>query len=201
MKASPYTFDEAELKVLALRACDGDELAYVALCRAMHPMMSNQVNRFYGAGLEPDDLWQEARLGLLDATQSFDGVRPFAALATTIVQRRLIDTVKATQRFKHKHLNHASSLTTPYIDGSEATLQDVLPGGIDPADRLEQAEALRAFVDAVGLLRGLEERVVRAVLNTSTFAEAVESLGITYKAADNAMQRVRRKLGPALEAA
>lgn len=191
---------------LALRACDGDELAFTRLCRRYGPMMGAAVRSYYAPGLTWDDLMQEARIGLHGACLAFDPSRgvAFSGLAATAVQRRVIDAVKTAQRGKHGPLNHSSALDEPH-GPSGRTLAEHLPApASDPALVIEGRDEFRRTVDALlAVMSPLEAVVLARVLNGASMEEAGAGLGRGHdaeKVADNALQRVRRKLRAALAA-
>lgn len=59
-------------------------------------------------GMEPDDVRQEALLGLWEAARAHDPARgPFPPFARTIVERRCVDLLRAAGRLKQRVLTDA----------------------------------------------------------------------------------------------
>ena len=184
---------------LALRACDGDELAFAALCR-------RHTGLLYGIGQEVtympggsrDDVLQEARIGLLVACRAWCPSHrvPFAAFAKLAVRRHVLTALSAARRLKHGPLNDATGIDHMVTDDG-GTLADVLPGpaSLDPAEVLEVRVDLRRVIDALSSLRGIEQDVLPFLVSGEHgwMERASRALGVKPKAIDNATQRIRRK--------
>lgn len=182
---------DRELTVLALRACDGDEVAFTGLCRELNRMMRGIVSAYYTAWLDRDDLMQEARVGLHRATVNFDPSRgiPFRAFASLAVERAVITAVKYADREKHRPVNGSVEL--------DGMLADRLPDdAADPHRALMAKETLAALITATGGLSVLERHCLQARLNGWPVASMTGQL----KQADNALQRAHRKLAAAAAA-
>jgi RNA polymerase sporulation-specific sigma factor len=193
---------------LALAARDGDEVAFARLCWRMGGWLHQRAGRFFGPGLEHDDLLQEARIGLYAACCDWDESRrvPFAGFAAMVIDRRLGEAVKTAQRGKHAPLNDSVRLEWPVnLDGDkQATLADLLPApaSTDPAVIVQARFDLRLVLDAVRGLTPLQSTVLVRRMNGASLADAGKGLGRNpQKTADNASQRARRKIMESLEAA
>ena len=81
---------------------------------------------------------------------------------------------------------------------SEATLEEVLPGpgSDDPADRVIASEELASLVACLSsVLSDLESRVLALYLDGYSYDVIGERLECDTKTVDNALQRVKRKVG------
>jgi RNA polymerase sporulation-specific sigma factor len=122
------------------------------------------------------------------------------------ITRQIITAIKTATRHKHAPLNGALSFShTPagYDDGSDFTLGDALPGSPidDPARRVVATEELAALVGCLGSsLSPLEGRVLTLYLEGRSYEEIGELVECDPKAVDNALQRVKRKVGQHLSA-
>ncbi len=176
---------QRDLTSSVLQAAAGDEAAFAVVMRRMAPIIRMQVARFSTAGVEDEDLAQEALLGLLLAVRHFspEGGASFTTYATTCISNRLTSVL----RHDAPHARHERPL------GEE---QD-LPAS-PHSDPFVQVQARE---DADSLLAGLrqtltplEYQVMLIRLRGGSYREAAARLGVSVKAVDNAVQRLRRKL-------
>lgn len=86
-------------------------------------------------GYDTDDLAQEARIALWRAGD------PQGALATAVVQRRLISLLRAATRERHRALNEAARPLER--DGETIDALDLVAGGCDPFDVVCARDRLR----------------------------------------------------------
>jgi transposase-like protein len=126
---------------LARRAAAGDEAAFAELARRYRPLLGHASMR-PPAGLDVEDLRQEALLGLFDTCARHDPARgPFAALARCNVRQRVIAASVRARTLKHRMLTEAAH------DGDDPKrwlIQRVpAPAGSDPARVVELRDELR----------------------------------------------------------
>lgn len=163
--------------------------------------------RYFLIGGDAEDLEQEALIGLYKAVRDFRpdhdvAFRPFAELCIT---RQVLSAIKAANRHKHQPLNTSVSLhgVRPGDADDGCTLEERLPPRADadgPVDRLlgdEQVAVLAAAVSSE--LSDLETRVLRLYVAGRSYVEIAEVVGRHAKSVDNAVQRIKRKLGRSLE--
>ncbi len=168
-------------------AAAGDEDAFACVMRRMTPIIRAQIQRFDFLPLGGDDLMQECMLGLLAAVRSYrpDGGALFTTYATTCIHNRL---VSLARRYSNRVCD-----TMPYDDSEIADAADA-----DPASRvLMQEDADRLQHQLHTQLTALEYEVLMARLTDCSYKQIAERLGVSTKAVDNAVQRLRRKLSPA----
>lgn len=188
---------------LARRAREGDELAMRDLVQRLRPMLRERCRHHFLVGADPEDLVQEAAIGLYLAVRAFDpgagaGFRTFAEVC---VSRQLVSAVRAATRLKHGPLNDYVSLHAPVGDRGDRTLGDLLPGPAltDPAEQLVARERVAGLRAQVGrTLSELEVEVLRMHVDGIGYREIAVRLQRQAKSVDNALQRIRRKLAPAL---
>lgn len=170
-------------------AAAGDEAAFAAVMHRMTPIIRAQVARFAAAGVEDDDLAQEALLGLLAAVRSYspEGGASFTTYASTCISNRLTSVLRrsASQARHERPLEEESDLPADAHSDPLLRLQDR-----EDADRLLSNLRQR--------LTELEYQVLLIRLRGGSYREAAARLGISVKAVDNAVQRLRHKLFPAL---
>lgn len=141
--------------------------------------------------LSPDreDLIQEGTFGLFIAAKSYDGNMgaSFKTYAGVCIQNRMISAYRRFQSKKNMLLTTSSSL-----DERDLT---VTADHEDPAKLLEIKETMEVMNRKIqGLLSPMEQRVLSLYLSGMQRSDIEKKTGITVKAFDNAMHRVRSKL-------
>src|SRR4051794_39468748 len=116
---------------LAGRVRAGDQAAFAELAQRYAPLLMNATMRA-PRGVEPDDLRQDALMGLLQACKRHGpGAAPFAAYAKRGVRWRVARAIETALRHKRRLLSDAVH------DGAEPAQQVIarLPGPVssDPA--------------------------------------------------------------------
>src|SRR3954468_4771628 len=104
----PPTTDSERRVILAARR--GDATAQARILAQYEPMMRLIARRLYLPGGEPDDIAQEARMGLLDALRCWDPARgmPFSDFAWLCATREARNAVKTACTTKHHLLTKAT---------------------------------------------------------------------------------------------
>src|SRR5918998_121727 len=97
---------------LLLAAQRDDHRATEELLRRYHPLLRATAHRFrLPAGVDRDDITQEARIGFLRAVAGWRPDRgPFPAFARRCVQNHVLHALDTAGAQKHKLLSHAVSL-------------------------------------------------------------------------------------------
>jgi RNA polymerase sigma-H factor len=198
---------EVEDLRLVLRARNGDSVAMDTLLRRYTGFVRLKASSYFIAGGESDDLIQEGLVGLYKAVRDFrsDKETSFRSFAELCITRQIITAIKTATRFKHAPLNtYVSFSHTPAgQDEGDCTLGDALPGpGVDdPVVCVISTEELQSLVFCLGTgLSPLESDALRLYLEGNSYEEMAEDLGCDTKTVDNALQRVKRKVGAHLAA-
>ena len=189
-------------------AKQGDHTAYDRLVRRYYGFVRLKASSYFIAGGDSDDLIQEGLVGLYKAIRDYrtDRESSFRNFAELCITRQIITAVKTATRNKHVPLNqYVSFASTPAgaTDG-EPTLDEVIPGPSvhDPVNQVISSEELRALVGCLSTaLSELESRVLTLYLDGYSYEQVGERIGQDTKAVDNALQRVKRKIGVHLELA
>jgi RNA polymerase sporulation-specific sigma factor len=191
---------------LVLRARGGDELAAQRLVERYRDLVRLKASSYFLLGGESDDLIQEGLVGLYKAIREYrtDRESRFRNFAELCITRQIITAVKTATRGKHKPLNDYvsfASVRQPTRHESELTLESVLPGpwDADPVERLCARDELARFADGLDSLSRLERAVAGGFAGGESYEQMARRVGVTVKTIDNAAQRVKRKLGKALE--
>jgi RNA polymerase sporulation-specific sigma factor len=191
--------EDAYLVALAKR---GNPEAYDQIVRRYRGFVRLKASAYFLLGGDADDLNQEGLLGLFKAVRDFrsDRESSFRNFAELCITRQIITAVKTASRHKHSPLNQYVSFgQSPAAQGdSDATLEDVLPGPMinDPANQLIASEELDSLVACLSsVLSDLESRVLSLYLDGHSYEVVGERLDCDTKTVDNALQRVKRKVG------
>jgi RNA polymerase sporulation-specific sigma factor len=155
------------------------------------------------AGGDSDDLIQEGLVGLYKAVRDYrtDRESSFRNFAELCITRQIITAVKTATRNKHTPLNGYVSFASSPAGGQgdgEPTLDEIIPGpeARDPVLQAISSEELRCLVDCLSsALSELESRVLSLYLDGYSYEQVGERLGCDTKTVDNALQRVKRKVG------
>jgi RNA polymerase sporulation-specific sigma factor len=191
--------DDTYLVALAKR---GSADAYARIIKRYKGFVRLKASSYFLLGGDSEDLIQEGLVGLYKAIRDFrsDRESSFRNFAELCITRQIITAVKTASRNKHSPLNqYVSFAQTPAAAGdSETTLEEVLPGpsSEDPAQRVIASEELQALVACMSnVLSELESRVLSLYLDGHTYEAIGERLECDTKTVDNALQRVKRKVG------
>ena len=191
-----------DLFLIAL-AKGGDLTACERIVRRYYGFVRLKASSYFLAGGDADDLLQEGLVGLYKAIRDYrpDRESSFRNFAELCITRQIITAVKTATRNKHTPLNqYVSFSATPAGTGGEGepTLEDVIPGSTvhDPVNQVISSEELHSLVGCLSTaLSDLEGRVLALYLDGRPYEEVAARLGCDAKTVDNALQRVKRKVG------
>jgi len=187
-------------------AKQGDATAYDRIVRRYYGFVRLKASSYFLAGGDSDDLIQEGLVGLYKAVRDYrtDRESSFRNFAELCITRQIITAVKTATRNKHTPLNqYVSFSSTPAGSGDDVpTLDQMLPGPTvhDPVNQVISSEELRSLVGCLSTaLSELEGRVLSLYLDGYSYEQVGERLTCDTKTVDNALQRVKRKVGAHLE--
>ncbi len=183
-------------------AKQGDPTSYDRLVRRYYGFVRLKASSYFLTGGDGDDLIQEGLVGLYKAIRDYrsDRESSFRNFAELCITRQIITAVKTATRNKHTPLNQSVSFSAaPAASGDgEPALDEVIPGPAvnDPVNQVISSEELRALVGCLSTaLSDLESRVLALYLDGRSYEGIGERLGCDTKTVDNALQRVKRKVG------
>ncbi len=139
--------------------------------------------------LEREDLYQEGLLGLFDAANSYvtDGPASFETYAGHCINNRIVSAVRRSASKKNALLNFAVPIEE--IAGLNADTET------DPVVVLETRDELDHVLETIHIsLSDFERNVLSLYLGGYKRSEIKDKLGVSIRAVDNAMVRVRKKL-------
>ena len=147
---------------------------------------------YFLAGGDSEDLLQEGMFGLIKAMREFraDREASFQTFAEVCIRSRLCSVIRASRAGKHSPLNESVPLNAFLLDAQPQYSQ------LDPEDLLIAREKAAALQNQVrSQLSELEVRVLDLYLDGCSCGEIAATVGKSYKSVDNAVQRIRRKIG------
>ena len=206
-RLSASSQSHAQLQVddgyLIALAKQGHASAYDRIVRRYYGFVRLKASSYFLAGGDADDLIQEGLIGLYKAVRDYrtDRESSFRNFAELCITRQIITAVKTATRNKHTPLNQYVSFASTPSDGggdTEPTLDEMLPGSSihDPVNQVISSEELRALVACISTaLSELESRVLALYLDGYSYEEVGRRIGCDCKTVDNALQRVKRKVG------
>ena len=167
----------------------GDQAAFQKLSARYFFIIRYKASEFYGSGMEPDDLFQEGLLGLLNAVESYnaDGKASFRTYAGVCIRNKIISAVRSFQSERNKLNNeHCSFDDVQNVPSAPET---------EPETAFVIREAFEGFQDYIrNELSEKEFEVLELYVEGKSYDEISQKLGISRKSCDNAIQRIRKKL-------
>ena len=175
---------------LALMAKQGDPEAFTSIVAKRLPYIREKASRYSVAGVEAEDIVQEALIGLLKAIRCYDADKSsFSTFADLCENSAMADAVRRA----------LSANNRSFADAVAGDNFEELEGMKNP--RLSPEEQLVAWEQAnewknkiTSLLSEFEQNALKLYLRGHSYSEISSLLVTPVKAVDNALQRVRRKL-------
>lgn len=193
---------------LVALAKQGSNHAYQRLIERYRRFVRLKASSYFLMGGDSDDLIQEGLVGLYKAVRDYrsDRESSFRNFAELCVTRQIITAVKTSTRHKHKALNsYVTFSQTPastVADGGDSSLEEIIPGSSvhEPDKQVISSEELNSLVDCLAsALSDLESRVLALYLDGLSYEDIAERIECDTKTVDNALQRVKRKVGVHLD--
>src|SRR6201747_1398450 len=180
--------------------------AYDRIVRRYYGFVRLKASSYFLAGGDSDDLIQEGLVGLYKAIRDYrtDRESSFRNFAELCITRQIITAVKTATRNKHTPLNQYVSFSSSPASAQdgEPTLDEIIPGSPvhDPVNQVISSEELQSLVGCLSTaLSELESRVLALYLDGYSYEQVGERLACDTKTVDNALQRVKRKVGAHLD--
>lgn len=185
-------------EALCSRAASGDRAAEEKIVVRYTRLVRIFSRPYFLAGADSEDLIQEGMLGLLKAVREYDNTRDasFSTYAAICIRNRLYSAIRSAARDKHAPLNRYIPFELSFLqEASGHCVGGVSSVASDPETLIIQQEAHKELLDALkGRLSNFEADVLRLYLQGLSYSEIAERVSCPPKSADNAIQRIRRKL-------
>lgn len=198
-------YDLTDEEIVSLAQTEHNQEATEYIVQKYRNFVKAKARSYFLIGADKEDIIQEGMIGLYKATRDFrsDKQTSFRAFADLCITRQIITAIKTATRQKHIPLNSYVSLNKPlYEDKSDRTLQDIVTGVqvTDPEELIISRENMADMELKMNkVLSNLEWQVLTAYLEGKSYNEISQELHRHVKSIDNALQRVKRKLGQYLE--
>lgn len=187
-------------------AQSGDNDAFEALLIRYTPTLRTLARQYYLQGADFEDCLQEARFGFYKAVRDFkpESKASFRGFVQMVVTRNVISAVKTHTRLKHMPLNAALSTDAPlYNDDADVRTvadfyPDPSPSAFDTISAEQLAAKVRLAITFDARLSEFECAVLLEYLKGGSYNDIGATLGRHHKAIDNGLQRVMRKIEPAI---
>ena len=184
-------------------AKQGRKDAYDRIVRRYYGFVRLKASSYFLIGGDSDDLIQEGLVGLYKAVRDYrsDRESSFRNFAELCITRQIITAVKTSTRNKHTPLNQYVSFSqTPAAAAATASRRSTRccpgPTAHDPVNQVISTEELHSLVACLSsVLSELESSVLSLYLDGRSYEEVAERLECDTKTVDNALQRVKRKVG------
>ena len=198
MRNNPETLRDEKLVELYH---GGDAGAGELLIERYKNLVRSKARGYYLVGGDGEDIIQEGMIGLYKAVRDYDQSykTSFKGFADLCITRQIITAITGANRRKHIPLNTYISLSKSL--GDEETggvLEEALCSTVadNPEDIViirEQASGMEQALNK--MLSPLEKQVLTLYLEGKSYTEMGEALQRSNKAVDNALQRIRSKIG------
>ncbi len=167
------------------------------------PLAKKISRRYFLAGGDQDDTFQEAMIGLFKGFQSYkiSTNSDFKSFATLCITRQIQSAIKSANRLKNKMLTEAISLNNQGafeyaddLDGEEYSF--VLPSNLPDAENTliskENVDEMLAQINEI--LSPLEKQVLHYYLEGKSYKEISIAIDKSIKSVENALTRIKCKL-------
>lgn len=173
-----------------------------ALHKEYAALIRYKASGYFLPGGDAQDVIQEAMIGFYKGIRDYDGqkssLRSFLDLC---ISRQIITAIKTATRKKHDPLNNAVSLHAPPKGGDDgdidSRLEDALADKSTPLD--EMVAGKETFEDLLNTLTSelspLESAALKLFMEGYDYRVIAQKLDTDNKSIDNALQRMKRKLG------
>lgn len=182
-------------------AQQGDKLAEEFLLEKYRKHVLIRARSYYLVGGDNEDLIQEGMIGLLKAIWNYrlDREAQFSTFANLCIERQIQTAISAANRQKHMPLNNSVSI---YAAVSEEEPQHIIidrlaaKKSVEPGVELIKAEELeQLMIDVKRELSSFEKKVLAYYIQGASYYEISGVLECSNKSVDNALQRIRKKIG------
>ena len=179
---------------LILKFRSGDQTAWNFLFKRYERLIESQPNYYFAKGADADDIIVAGMEGFYEAVQNFDSEKgAFASFAGLCIGRKIQKFVDTANSGYNAVLNNAVQLPADEEENPEGALSD--NGLTNPEAIYIEKEKTRELNDE--LKRNLSETEYSVLcyrVDGYSYREIAKILGISEKAVDNALQRIRKNL-------
>lgn len=193
-----YT-DEQLVQMIRQNSSQADDMMDYIM-EKYKPLVRKRANAMFLIGGETEDLIQEGMIGLFKAIRDYreDQGCMFGHFAEVCVNRQVCTALTASNRKKHAPLNSYVSFSADEGE-NEGLIEELLGGGNEsenPERMIIEQEIWQEFRQNLWKeLSTMEQQVLTRYLDGLSYTEIAQKMEKTPKSIDNALQRIRQKIG------
>ncbi|MCJ8343732.1 MAG: sigma-70 family RNA polymerase sigma factor [Cetobacterium sp.] len=185
---------------LIKEAQNGNEEALNEIFEECKSLITLKNRKYFIIGGDKDDLFQEGMIGLIKAIRAYDETKSsFKTFALLCIKRQILTAINTDNAGKNRFLNQ--SINDFYITEEDDFSYDNRSLSFYNPEELflakEKLNLLENYLE--GLLSKMEMAVFRKMEQGYSYVEIAEILGITSKASDNCIQRIKKKINKFIE--
>jgi RNA polymerase sporulation-specific sigma factor len=196
------TLQDEELAAIASEPGDQAAAAANQLMERYKDMVRSKARAYFLMGADSEDVIQEGMIGLYKAIMDYNADKKvsFHAFAELCVVRQIQSAVKQAARKKQMPLNSYVSLDRTVTDEEDKTVAmiDIFPAdsSYNPERFYLEKEKIKTLMDKInGGLSAMENQVLKLYLSGLDYHEIARRLEKPTKSIDNALQRIKKKIG------
>lgn len=198
-------FETMEDEEIVIMAKTGDEYATDYIIEKYKNFVKSRARTYFLIGADKEDIIQEGMIGLYKAIRDYDSDKPasFRGFAEICITRQIITAIKTATRQKHIPLNSYISLNKPaYDEESERMMIDMIAEkeNFNPEEIMITKEHFsNMLIKMSEVLSKFEWKVMNLFLDGKSYSEIAKKLDKSEKSIDNALQRIKKKVGKYLQ--
>ena len=200
-------FEQMSDEALVDAIVGGDSEAMDFLMNKYKNLVRSRARTLFLVGADKEDLIQEGMIGLYKAIRDFDGEKQasFRGFAELCITRQMYSAIKGSNTRKNQPLNNYISIDSMEVaEDRENPLEQLHGINFEKNKNPEQLVLDKEAADVlsytlVGHLSEMEKQVLQFYMKDMNYSQIAAALGKEPKAVDNALQRIKKKLGQVLK--
>lgn len=199
-----FEFEEMSENDIIILAQKKEDTAMEYLLEKYKSLVRQKTRKLFLIDGDKDDLIQEGMIGLFKAVRDYQVEKDasFKTFADLCITRQLYSAIKKSNRLKNQPLNsYISIYSDEFNDSDELSIDRVIISS--GTDNISNPEAIvigrESAVDMQNRmfdkLSKMEKEVLKRYLDGMTYQEIAADMEKTPKSIDNALQRIKGKIG------
>ena len=181
-----------------------EDSAMEYLLEKYKPLVRQKTRKLFLIDGDKDDLIQEGMIGLFKAVRDYQAGKDaaFRTFADLCISRQLYSAIKKSNRLKNQPLNSYISIYSDEFNDADELAGDrtVISSGSDnianpEATVIDRESAVDMQNQMFDKLSKMEREVLKRYLDGMTYQEIAADMEKSPKSIDNALQRIKGKIG------
>lgn len=181
-----------------------EDSAMEYLLEKYKPLVRQKTRKLFLIDGDKDDLIQEGMIGLFKAVRDYQAGKDaaFRTFADLCISRQLYSVIKKSNRLKNQPLNSYISIYSDEFNDADELAGDrtVISSGSDnianpEAIVIDRESAVDMQNQMFDKLSKMEREVLKRYLDGMTYQEIAADMEKSPKSIDNALQRIKGKIG------